>query len=317
MSTSDNGKGRSIEGSRSRRIVKVATVRNPDERVAKQTSSWTIPLQSGIDSSECYGRDEEAATHLLLNNTKENKRQSNAGDLPRHLINSGHCFNQESQLYDVILGEKEVDDTAMTENAEPCVTLSPSSNGNLSNQHECVTKSRVDPENCGSDGDGDGDATCDNNAVESSRKEVKRKYCKAAIMIAVVWSIMVVLVSITLGVDWWGVNERLDRKDDVDLCTLCGNGLEFVLNKTSFTDWPTRQPSPSNVHGMGTSRPPPENFAEICAPSKLLDHGPHYKGPSSGELMASCIETCLSGEHHRYKICSTLREFVLLPGLNL
>mmetsp|Transcript_36346 Transcript_36346/g.66811 ORF Transcript_36346/g.66811 Transcript_36346/m.66811 type:complete len:675 (+) Transcript_36346:99-2123(+) len=125
-----------------------------------------------------------------------------------------------------------------------------------------------------------------------SRKKVKNRHCKAAIMVCVVWSITVTLISIALGMDWF--NEGLyTSDDDANLCTLCGdNGLDFIFDKTSML--PTRQPSPSKATlPFNTIDPPPANLAELCAPSIRLHPGLHLNGPFTGDLVENCIKACL------------------------
>jgi len=63
------------------------------------------------------------------------------------------------------------------------------------------------------------------------RKRVKHRQVKAAIMMCTIWSITLILVSIALGLDWWGVNESMDRTEDETLCVLCGDGLEYMLDE--------------------------------------------------------------------------------------
>ena len=129
-----------------------------------------------------------------------------------------------------------------------------------------------------------------------TRKKVKHRHCKAAIMIFVTWGITIALVSIVLGMDsWWGVSDQLfATKNEDDLCTLCGdNGLNFRIDEI---DVPTRQPThwvnnlPS-LYLMNTPMPsftetikkPPEDLANICAPSILLHR----------DMIERCIRSCM------------------------
>ena len=144
------------------------------------------------------------------------------------------------------------------------------------------------------DEDPDSDSTVDGS--ETKQSLFKSRKCQAAIMISIVLIIAVTFLGVTLGIDWFGLN------NDDDLCTLCGDGLDFTYNKKNYTPWPTRQPSSTTSSSMTSIandkpiKPPPENLAKICAPSIYLDHGPSYKGPSAEDLIATCTTVCLPGE---------------------
>jgi hypothetical protein len=73
------------------------------------------------------------------------------------------------------------------------------------------------------------------------RKKVKNRYCKACVMVTVVWSAMVILVAVALGMDWWGINERLDQTKSESLCTLCAENGGIGFNFTAYTLRPTRK----------------------------------------------------------------------------
>ncbi len=122
------------------------------------------------------------------------------------------------------------------------------------------------------------------------RKKVKNRYCKACVMVTLVWGTMIILLSIALGMDWMGVNERLDQTNSESLCTLCGENSGFGINFSAYTLRPTRKPS--SFVGVATIKPPPANIAEVCAPSIFLDHGT-TKIPSVENLAASCATACL------------------------
>ena len=119
-------------------------------------------------------------------------------------------------------------------------------------------------------------------------------------MIAVIWTIMVGFIVISLSVEWWS-NAWRDR----DSCTLCGKDFNIEMQDIELTDWPTRKPSSK---GSATSslftflgspsslRPPPENIAQVCAPSIYLDYGPGSVGPSVNDLLATCANTCFPGK---------------------
>jgi hypothetical protein len=118
------------------------------------------------------------------------------------------------------------------------------------------------------------------------KKVVKNRYCKACVMVTVVWSAMVILVAVALGMDWWGINERLDQTKSESLCTLCAENGGIGFNFSAYTLRPTREPSTSM--SPASVRPPPENLAEVCAPSIFLDHG-----QMNDHLVASCVTACL------------------------
>eukprot|EP00804_Cyclotella_cryptica_P007966 CCRYP_016014-RA/>CCRYP_016014-RA protein AED:0.04 eAED:0.04 QI:98/1/1/1/0.5/0.33/3/392/573 len=132
--------------------------------------------------------------------------------------------------------------------------------------------------------------------VTGKKKKVKNRHVKAAIMIAVIWTIMVGFIVISLSVDWWS-----KAGQDHDSCTLCGKDLNLEMQGIELTDWPTRRPSSKGSAasslftflGSPTSlRPPPENIAQVCSPSIYIDYGPGYNGPSVNDLVATCANTC-------------------------
>ena len=140
----------------------------------------------------------------------------------------------------------------------------------------------------------DGSLTREPGMMRSSvrRKKVKHRYCKACVMVTVVWAAMIILVSVILGMDWLGVH--YDQTKSESLCTLCDRNSGIGLNYSAFA-LPTRKPSSSSESAfvsVATINPPPENIAELCAPSILLDHGPN-KVASSETLVASCATACL------------------------
>ncbi|KAL7442635.1 hypothetical protein ACHAXM_011961 [Skeletonema potamos] len=123
------------------------------------------------------------------------------------------------------------------------------------------------------------------------RKKVKNRHCKACVMVTVVWGASVILISIALGMDWLGVNIDGTSNSEESLCTLCaGNSWIGFNNVSVYTLQPTRKPSFFTV--VATIKPPPENIAEVCAPSIFLDYGP-TKIPSVENLVASCATACL------------------------
>ena len=121
------------------------------------------------------------------------------------------------------------------------------------------------------------------------RKKVKNRYCKACVMVTVVWGAMVILVAVALGMDWWGINERLDQTKSESLCTLCAANGGIGFNFSAYTLRPTRKPSASL--SPASLRPPPEKLAEVCAPSILLDHP--ASETARDHLVASCATACL------------------------
>ena len=131
------------------------------------------------------------------------------------------------------------------------------------------------------------------NVMRSSirRKKVNHRYFKACVMVTFVWGAMIILVSVALGMDWWGVNNKLEQANSELLCTLCDGNRSYT---SAYTLRPTRKPSsltsPAFV-GVATIKPPQENIAEVCAPSTFL-HGPKKK-PSLETLAASCVTACL------------------------
>ena len=131
------------------------------------------------------------------------------------------------------------------------------------------------------------DAEAEDKPVRRSstpRQKVKNRYCKAAVMICVVWSTTVILISIVLGMDWF--NQGPDGYDTDNLCTLCGdNGLDFKYDDS----YPTRQPASSSSQVAYPIDYPPANLAEVCSPTIRLNHG----SKESKDLVEGCIKACL------------------------
>ncbi len=129
---------------------------------------------------------------------------------------------------------------------------------------------------------------------KSTTTLLRNKKCKAAIMIFLLWGVTVTLLIMTLVFDWF----RSDGKS----CVLCKDGLDFEFTTSNSTPWPTHQPSSTEsidadyVNGLGMLKPPPNNLAQICSPSILLDKGPNYSGAPSRDLVAICTKVCMPGE---------------------
>ena len=123
------------------------------------------------------------------------------------------------------------------------------------------------------------------------RKKVKHRYCKAFVMVTAVWAMMIILVSITLGIDWIGV--KIEKTESESLCTLCGENSGIDFNFSAVPLRPTRQPStqlsPIPLVNVTTIKSPPDNIAELCAPSIFLDHGRE----EMEQLASSCASACL------------------------
>ena len=132
------------------------------------------------------------------------------------------------------------------------------------------------------------------------KKKIKNRHVKAAIMIAVVWTVMVTFLIVSLSVDWW----KRAWKDISDVCILCGgNGIDDI-EEIPMTEWPTRRPSSTQgssslftmLGKQKTLLPPPENIAQVCSPSIYLDHGPEYAGSSVNDKLAVCANACFPGK---------------------
>lgn len=140
------------------------------------------------------------------------------------------------------------------------------------------------------------------------RKKVKNRYCKAFVMVTVVWTTMIILVSVALGKDWFGVHF-----DPESLCTLCDENGGIGSNYSAISRRPTREPSSlaqSTFVEVAKIRPPPENLAELCAPSILLEHG-SKKIPSVqkiGDCAAACLPAtcCVSEDDQARQALTTL-----------
>lgn len=150
--------------------------------------------------------------------------------------------------------------------------------------------------------------------TRKKKEKVKNRHVKAAVMIAVIWSIMVGFIVISLSVDWWS-----KAWNDHDSCTLCGTDLNLEMEEVELTDWPTRKPSSKGndasslftfLGSTSSLRPPPENIAQVCAPSIYLDYGPGYNGPSVNDLVATCANTCLPGKYLTSKIICLRVRFI-------
>eukprot|EP00569_Conticribra_weissflogii_P011930 CAMPEP_0171384320 /NCGR_PEP_ID=MMETSP0879-20121228/38409_1 /TAXON_ID=67004 /ORGANISM="Thalassiosira weissflogii, Strain CCMP1336" /LENGTH=799 /DNA_ID=CAMNT_0011896591 /DNA_START=96 /DNA_END=2495 /DNA_ORIENTATION=+ len=125
---------------------------------------------------------------------------------------------------------------------------------------------------------------------KSTTTLLRNKKCQAVVIIFVLWSVTVTLLVMTLVFDWF----RNDKRS----CLLCEGGLDFDFIHTNFTPWPTRQPSTAsidlnNFDGLGILKPPPDNLAQICSPSILLERGPNYRGAPSADLVAICTKVCM------------------------
>jgi hypothetical protein len=131
------------------------------------------------------------------------------------------------------------------------------------------------------------------------KKKVKNRHVKAAIMIAVIWTIMVGFLVVSLSAEWW----NKDWNNLSDLCTLCGTNSTFHSGEVELTEWPTRKPSSMGASSLfsmlekaKTLRPPPDDIAQVCSPSIYLDHGSDYIGPSVNDLVAVCANACFPGK---------------------
>ena len=152
------------------------------------------------------------------------------------------------------------------------------------------------------------------------KKKIKNRHVKAAVMIAIIWTIMVAFLVVALSVDWWYKGSI----DLPDLCTLCHNN-SLEMDEMQLTEWPTRKPSSSagssslfTILGKEkTLRPPPENIAEVCSPSIYLDNGVDYFGPSKKDLLAICANACFPGYNQSANLNSLYHiSYYLTPFLS-
>jgi hypothetical protein len=140
------------------------------------------------------------------------------------------------------------------------------------------------------------------HSIIHTKKKIKNRHVKAAVMIAVVWLFMIVFLVAALSVDWW----KRAWYDVADLCTLCSNDTNVNIEEIDLTEWPTRKPSSSastsslfSILGKEKAlRPPPENIAEVCSPSIYVDHGPNFIGLSRKDLISVCANSCFPGKSH-------------------
>lgn len=138
------------------------------------------------------------------------------------------------------------------------------------------------------------------HCIFHTKKKIKNRHVKAAVMIAVVWLFMIGFLVVSLSVDWW----KRAWYDIAHLCTLCSNDNSLEIQEIDLTEWPTRKPSSSagtsslfSILGKEkTLRPPPENIAEVCSPSIYVDHGPNFTGLSIKDLIAICANSCFPGK---------------------
>ena len=270
--------------------------------------------EEGVES-ECSGTkcDEEDNDCNIID--KENDSDDNAADEEEYLMSSliqhtdeiiisdeedlegGESDVEAAQTYEstVPLHENTLDeekDNTSPNNIDGDVEEAPQTYERTLPLHETIP----DEENNTGSRRSDKNVSTATMPPRRIRKRVKHKYCKAAIMILIIWGITIVAISFILGMDsWWGASEQIYGTDGDDLCTLCGeNGLNFdeitLMEPTKQpTHWVNQLPSMYQLSTKLPSKPidtiklPPENLAEVCAPSIHLHDG----------MVEGCIRSCM------------------------